>query len=488
MSSARSLSNGGRRKGVTSIKFGTSGWRGIIADDFTFENVRIVSQAISDYLNSKSSRNKIIVGYDSRFLGREFAKEASRVFAANGIKVFLSKNDVPTPVVSHFIRKNQLDGGINITASHNPPVYNGLKFSPSWGGPALPEDTEEIERRIRLLLETKRYRIMSENDAMERGLIEEVDPRRTYIDDIRSKIDLDLIEKAGLNIVIDSRFGAGRGYIEEILSDRSIQIKSINSWRDPCFGGSNPDTDEKSLSELCRIMRQDSKISLGLAVDGDADRFGIVDKGGFFIQPNYIIALLLEYLLSKGLSGEGAARSVATTHLIDAVAKHYNLKIYETPVGFKYIGKLIVEDKIVLGGEESGGLSIRGHIPEKDGIIACLLVAEMMAARGITITEMLDSLYKNFGVFRTKRVDMHIDKETMGRINELMKTPPSSFAGKKIQRIINLDGKKFILEDNCWVLIRPSGTEPVVRIYAEADSEGLLSELIESAKAIFLRS
>lgn len=486
MNSGENSSGGRRKKRVAAIRFGTSGWRAIIADDFTFENVRIVSQAISDYLNREPFSRRIIVGYDSRFLGREFAVEASKVFAANGIKVLLSKSEVPTPAISHFIIENRLDGGINITASHNPPIYSGLKFSPSWGGPALPEDTEEIERRINQLVEGKRYRIMSEEEAYDSGLIEEVDPKDSYLNDICSKIDLDLIKKADICMIIDPRFGAGRGYIEEIFSEKGITFRSIHSWRDPCFGGSNPDTDEGSLGELCRIMSKEKDIFLGLSLDGDADRFGIVDRGGHFIQPNYIIALLLDYLLSKGIKAEGVARSVATTHLIDAIAERHNLKVYETPVGFKYIGKLIAEDRIILGGEESGGLSIRGHIPEKDGIIACLLVAEMVAARGETITEMLQSLYRNVGTFRTKREDINISMESMVKMKEIATSPPSSIAGKRIERIVNLDGIKFILEDNSWVLIRASGTEPVVRIYAEAHSERLLNSLLESVKSIFL--
>ncbi|MDO8444975.1 MAG: phosphoglucomutase/phosphomannomutase family protein [Deltaproteobacteria bacterium] len=465
---------------MTKIKFGTSGWRAILADEFTFENVRIVTQAICDLLREKGETGKgVVVGYDTRFMGRRFALEAAEILAANGIKAFLCKRDVPTPVIAFEILRRKAAGGINFTASHNPPEYNGLKFSSSWGGPALPETTGEIERRANEMMGEMTYREVSLKKGMDEKLIEIIDPIEPYLEDLKKKVDLSVLK--GMNVGVDHLYGTSRGYLDTLLEDAGCDIIRFHEHPDPVFGGRPPEPAEENIRDLIEKVKGDSTISLGLATDGDADRFGIVDKGGRYIEPNYIIALLLDYLIrTRGWKG-GVARSVATTHLIDRVAKKHGVEVYETPVGFKYIGELISEDKLVIGGEESAGLTIKGHVPEKDGILACLLVAEMVAREGKSVTEMLDNLYSEVGTVLTRRVNIHLQGSGL---KDRLKTLPSSFAGLNVDKVVTIDGTKLVLSDGSWVLIRPSGTEPVVRFYAEAFSQEGLDRLTESGKAL----
>ncbi len=467
---------------MTKIKFGTSGWRAILADEFTFENVRIVTQAICDHIREKGETGKgVVVGYDTRFMGRRFALEAAEILAANGIKAFLCKRDVPTPVIAFEIMRRKAAGGINFTASHNPPEYNGLKFSSSWGGPALPETTGEIERRANEMMGEMTYREVTLQEGMREQLIEIIDPIEPYLDDLKKKVDLSVLK--GMNVGVDHLYGTSRGYLDTLLEDAGCEVIRFHEHPDPVFGGRPPEPAEENIHDLIEKVKGDSTVSLGLATDGDADRFGIVDRGGRYIEPNYVIALLLDYLIrTRGWKG-GVARSVATTHLIDRVAKKHGVKVYETPVGFKYIGELISEDKLVIGGEESAGLTIKGHVPEKDGILACLLVAEMVAREGKSVAEMLDNLYSEVGTVLTRRVNIHLEGSGL---KDRLKTPPSSFAGLSVEKVVTIDGTKLVLSDGSWVLIRPSGTEPVVRFYAEAFSQEGLDRLTEAGKALVL--
>lgn len=464
---------------MTKIKFGTSGWRAILADEFTFENVRIVTQAICDHIREKGETGKgVVVGYDTRFMGRRFALEAAEILAANGIKAFLCKRDVPTPVIAFEIMRRKAAGGINFTASHNPPEYNGLKFSSSWGGPALPETTGEIERRANEMMGEMTYREVSLKKGMDEKLIEIIDPIEPYLEDLKKKVDLSVLK--GMKVGVDHLYGTSRGYLDTLLEDAGCEVIRFHEHPDPVFGGRPPEPAEENIRDLIEKVKGDSTMSLGLATDGDADRFGIVDKGGRYIEPNYIIALLLDYLIrTRGWKG-GVARSVATTHLIDRVAKKHGIEVYETPVGFKYIGELISEDRLVIGGEESAGLTIKGHVPEKDGILACLLVAEMVAREGKSVTEMLDNLYSEVGTVLTRRVNIHLEGSGL---RDRLKTLPSSFAGLNVDKVVTIDGTKLVLSDGSWVLIRPSGTEPVVRFYAEAFSQEGLDRLTEAGKS-----
>jgi phosphoglucomutase len=468
------------------ITFGTSGWRGIMCEDFIFENVKIVTQAIADNVKESGEAGKgIIVGYDSRFMGEAFAREAVRVLAGAGVKSMLCVRDTPTPVIAFEIIRRGAAGAINFTASHNPPEYNGIKFSPSSGGPALPETTHDIERRANEMSGEVCYKELSLEDAKQRGLLQEIDPMQPYLDDLAKKVDFKAIAKLG-TIAVNPLYGTGRGYLAEPLKAHGVQVVQMNANRDPYFGGFPPEPSEKYIQDFIKLVQQDPEIKLGIATDGDADRFGIVDGDGSFIEPNYVIALLLDYLVRvKGMTG-GVGRSVATSHLVDAVAKMHGIEVFETPVGFKYIGELITQDKIIIGGEESAGLTIKGHVPEKDGILACLLVAEMVANEGMPVKALLERLYEKVGRYLTKRVNLTLSPELEAAFPERIAATPTSFAGKTVKERITVDGNKFLLEDGSWLLFRKSGTEPVVRLYCEASSEERLQALVEAGREFIL--
>lgn len=473
---------------MSRIKFGTSGWRGIIADDFTFYNVGAVVQAVSDYIKREGEEGKgVILGRDCRFLGDAFSRKAAKIIAGNGIKAIFSKNAAPTPTISYAVLQRKTAGAINITASHNPAEYSGIKYSPNWGGPALPETTKWIEERANEMVLSGKYSEISEEEARSKGLWEDIDLSEDYLNGLKDKVNFDVIKKNVKKVAYDPMFSAGFGYLDRILKDNGIDVVTINGGSDPYFGGHSPDPSEVNLKGLSEIVRGDDDILMGLATDGDADRFGILDSDGDFIEPNYIIALLVDYLIGRrGFSG-GSARSVATTHLVDAVCSHYGVKCYETPVGFKYIGEYIAEKKIAAGGEESAGFSILGHVPEKDGIIACLLTLEMAAYEKKTLKGLLESLYKKVGKLRTRRVNLKLDKGLENEFQKRMDSPPSEFGGIKIAGEVTIDGNKFLLEDGSWILMRKSGTEPVVRIYAEAEDDEKLDRIIKSARDFILK-
>src|SRR5579859_3263684 len=386
------------------IKFGTSGWRGIIGEDFTFENVRIASQGIANYLKKSQQKGSgVVIAYDTRFLSEKFASEAARILAFNDIQAFLSNRDVPTPCVSYETVRRKAMGAINFTASHNPPEYNGLKYSTSNGAPALPEITKKIESEIHTLQERgERFDVYDKPE-----LIETIDPKDRYLKELRTKIDVDVIRKSGLRIAIDSLYGTARDYLDYFLLEAGVEVHVIHNYRDPYFGGFSPECNEKNLGELRRIVTDD-KYNLGLATDGDADRFGIIDERNRFVSANTILALLALYLKRHRNIPGGLARSVATTHLMDAIAKKLDVPLYETPVGFKYIGELILADKIAFGGEESAGMSMYRHLPEKDGILACLLVAEMVARTGKSVHQLTEEMHAEFGAYFSKRMDMKL--------------------------------------------------------------------------------
>jgi phosphoglucomutase len=468
------------------ITFGTSGWRGILCEDFIFDNVKVVTQAIADNVKASGEAAKgIIVGYDSRFMGEAFARECVGVLTGAGIKTFLCVRDTPTPVISFEILRRRTAGAINFTASHNPPEYNGIKFSPSSGGPALPDTTRDIERRANEMLGEVCYKELSLEDAKSAGLLEEIDPMQAYLEDLSTKVDFGVISKLG-TIAVNPLYGTARGYLAEPLKAHGVNVVQINANRDPYFGGFPPEPSEKYIQDFIRLVQADPEIKLGIATDGDADRFGIVDSDGSFIEPNYIIALLLDYLVRvKGMTG-GVGRSVATSHLIDAVAKLHGIEVFETPVGFKFIGELIINDKIIIGGEESAGLTIKGHVPEKDGILACLLVAEMVAREGLPVKAQLERLYEKVGRYLTKRVNLTLSPELEASFPDRIAASPSSFAGKAVKEKITVDGNKFLLEDGSWLLFRKSGTEPVVRLYCEASSPDRIEALIAAGREFIL--
>jgi len=467
------------------IKFGTSGWRGIIADDFTFGNVRLVTQAIVEYIRKEKndSNAAVIVGYDTRFLSEKFAETASQVLAANGIKALLCGRDTPTPVISYEIIRRRLSGGINFTASHNPPQYNGIKFSPAWGGPALPETTKIIEEQCTVLNHSD-IRTTDLNSAKKSGLLEVIDPMKPYFKRVKELVDFKAIKKGNLKIATDVLYGTGSGYLDALLDQAGVRQTVVHNWRDVMFGGHAPEPNAENLQSLHGIMKKES-CKLGLSTDGDADRFGILDADGTFINPNQTIAVLLYHLI-KSRNWKGVvARSVMTTHLIDRIAEKFGIEVRETPVGFKYIGEIMTRepDDFIIGGEESGGLTIRGHVPEKDGVLACLLVAEMVAVNRKPIKKTLEEITKLVGPIYSDRMNFHLTAEEMESFRgRLGGTLPVDFGGLKVKKTITLDGYKFVLEDGSWLGVRLSGTEPVVRLYLESDSLSKMKKLANSGK------
>jgi len=457
------------------IKFGTSGWRGIIGEDFTFDNVRIASQGIANYLKKGAQPGSgVIVAYDTRFLSEKFASEAAKILAFNGIQAFLCTRDVPTPCVSFETIRRKAMGAINFTASHNPPEYNGLKFSTSNGAPALPDITRQIEREVHLV-QQKNERL----DVYERTeLIEEIDPKDRYLRELRQKIDLDTIRASSPRIVIDSLYGTSRDYLDYLLLEAGIEVKIIHNYRDPYFGGFSPECSEKNLADLRKVVC-DEHFDLGLATDGDADRFGIIDDRNRFVPPNTILGLLAVYLKRYRKIPGGLGRTVATTHLIDAIARKLDVPLYETPVGFKYIGELILEDKIAFGGEESAGMSMYRHLPEKDGILAALLVAEMVARMQKKLSELIDDMHEEFGSFHSRRIDLKITQQLKESLASKLDDPPRQLEGLVVRDVNTTDGVKLIFNEQTWLLFRLSGTEPMARLYAEAPSTRELKHLIE---------
>ena len=459
------------------IHFGTSGWRGIIAEDFTFSGVRRAATAIAGHLRAAAKSPAVIVGYDTRFFSEEFARTAAEVLRSHGCRVFMCGAATPTPAIAHAIIHRKLDGGVNITASHNPAQYNGLKFSGADGGPALPEITRDIEKRAAALKESSNGHHEIPDD------FEPIDPRWPYFEQLERMIRFDAIAKAKGSFVCDAVHGCGAGWLDRILGEHGATVTAIRGGRDVLFEGTGPDPSEGNLAPL-RNAVADKKALAGLATDGDADRFGIVDRDGSFVSPNHILALVFDYLLETRGYKLGASRSVATTHLLDAAAKLHRVRLYETPVGFKYVGPLLREDKIALGGEESAGMTIRGHLPEKDGILACLLVAEMIATRQSSLADQLRDLFRRVGrEFWPLRLNLHLSEDAQGKLPQRLKSEFKEFAGRRVAKENRLDGLKLIFEDGDWILMRPSGTEPVVRIYTEAGSIEASLKLADQARA-----
>jgi phosphoglucomutase len=463
---------------ATQIKFGTSGWRAVMAEEFTFANVRRAVNGIARHVASrKPSGARVIVGRDPRFLGETFCTMAVEILSAHGITPLLIAEPAPTPAIAYAVMHEHADGAINITASHNPPEYNGIKFSTPDGAPALPEVTKHIEAEIVAFDSGVSFPRTSAKDIKSQPL----DPRRIYLDRLREVIDLPAIQKASLRVVFDPLWGAARGYPDALLKEAGVEVATVHDYRDVLFGGHAPEPDDHLLEELRNKMRA-TKAHIGIATDGDADRFGIVDEDGTFFQPNYIIALLFDYLVESRGWKNGVGKSVATTNLVNALAKHHGVELHETPVGFKYIGELIMQDKIAIGGEESAGLSIRHHVPEKDGILAGLLCCEMVARRGKALGQQLRELFGNVGSFYPERDNFRLTEEVKAKFTKKLTLEPKDFSGRKVKEVVRTDGLKLILDDGSWVCYRLSGTEPVVRVYSEASSKEGLEKLSAAAK------
>ena len=460
------------------IKFGTSGWRAVMAEDFTFANVRRAVTGIARYVASvKPQGASVIVGRDPRFLGETFVAMAAEIIGAHGVTPRVIPEPAPTPAIAWAVSRTKSDGAINFTASHNPPEYNGIKFSTPDGAPALPEVTRKIEAEI-ASLDGADAGARSPSSATKP---DQLDVAPDYLARLGEVIDLAPIKKAGLRVAYDPLWGAARGYPDRLLRRAGIDVVTIHDFRDVLFGGHAPEPDDHLLSDLRAAMKK-SDAHLGISTDGDADRFGILDGDGAFISPNYIIALLFDYLVETRGWRNGVAKSVATTNLVNALADHHKVPLYETPVGFKYIGELIDQDKIAIGGEESAGLSIRHHVPEKDGVLAGLLCCEMVARRGRTLRQQLDDLFVKVGSFYPRRENFRLTPEVKAKFTSKVEADPRELGGRRVREVVRTDGLKLILDDGSWVCYRLSGTEPVVRVYSEARSTEDLEKLSAAAK------
>ena len=454
------------------IKFGTDGWRGIIADDFTFPNVRKVTRAIASYLETAYSKDRpVLIAYDTRFLADEFAQTSAAVLADLGWNVQITDRDCPTPVIAYNARLLNSAGALMFTASHNPAPYCGIKYIPDYAGPATPEITDTIVANI----ETASDELPGSNPS---GTISTFDPKPDYLHFIYTLLDVEKIKSANLKVKYDALYSTSRGYLDEVLQHCGCQLESFHTWRDVLFGGGMPEPKGEQLVELVAAVKADHA-DLGLATDGDSDRFGIVDEQGNVLTPNTVLLLLARHLIkNKGKSG-AIVRTVATTHLLDNFAAKYGLEIYETAVGFKYIGEKMRETAVLIGGEESGGLSIIGHIPEKDGVLADMLVAEAIAYEGKPLSQLVqEAIAEADGPLYNNRLDLHLtEAHKIAVIDSYTQNPPSEVAGIKVKEVGRKDGIKLYLEEGSWVLLRPSGTEPLVRVYMETNSPEKLSQI-----------
>ena len=470
---------------MTEITFGTDGWRAVIADDFTFANVRCVTQAIAQHLRNQGLAERgVVVGYDTRFLAEQFARVVAEVMAGNGIKAYLCKKFSPTPVVAHAVVDLRAGGAVMLTASHNQAEYLGIKFIPAYAGPVLPADIDPIVSCICEIQKSGTVDKLAFIKGFEKGLIEYIEPLPAYREHVEKLINFAAIAGARMKVVVDPMYGAGMGCLESFLEKYGCRVEAIHNWRDPLFGGALPEPTAQHLAELRQKVKE-TGAQIGLALDGDADRLGVVDPDGRFFSPNEILVLFLAYLVhSRGLCG-AVARTVATTHMLDRMAAHYGFPVVETPVGFKYIGQALREQGAILGGEESGGVSIRGHIPEKDGIFSGLLFVEMLAKTGKTASQLLAEISERFGPLYSERLDLRTTPETKETIVAAMQNwQPLTLAGIPVVSTSRIDGLKVLLENGSWCLVRPSGTEPVFRIYTEAGSVAEKERIQQEVKNI----
>jgi len=474
---------------MASIKFGTSGWREIIAREFTFENVQIATQGIADYLKGELAnpasaihgrKPVVILGHDTRFLGPEFSLAAAEILAANGIEPLLCDRDTPTPVIAHTIRHRQAIGGINMTASHNPAEYQGLKFSTYNGAPATPEVTKQIEANI--------VKLQGANWSFKGVPIgtfaaKRINPLPDYFKQINKLINFAVIKKAKLKVAVDLSYGTGHGYLDVLLAKAGVKVTLFHNELNPLFGGHHPEPNAANMAEVSKFVRS-GKANIGLGLDGDADRFGIVDKDGTWLTPNQVLALAL-YHLKKNRGWTGAVvRTVPTSHQVDAVAELLGVKVHETPVGFKYIGALMESEPIIVGGEESGGLSVKGHVPEKDGILACLLMAELVATEKKSLGQILKELAKKTGEFYSDRINVSFAPEKKDALLKRLGGGLASIGAFKVEKFITTDGFKFLLPKGEWVAFRASGTEPLIRCYLEAKTKANLKKLDAACRAL----
>ncbi len=468
------------------IKFGTDGWRGIIAEDFTFENVRLCARGTVDLLKSQGlAARGLVVGYDTRFASGRFAAAVAEVAAASGVKTLVADRPSPTPAISFAVVSRSAGGGGVITASHNPPEWNGFKYKPDYGGSASTEVVADLERRIATAAASAAPDRVPLAEAIESGAVELFDPEPAYLERVSTLVDLDGIRNAGLNVVTDAMHGAGAGYLPRLISGGATEVTEVRGEHNPAFPGmAQPEPIEHNLGALITAVRQ-SGADVGLATDGDADRLGIVDARGQFVTTLQSFALLcLHQLEVLGRRGP-LVRSITTTNMVDRLGDIYGVPVFDTPVGFKHLGPVMMREDALIAGEESGGYAFRGHLPERDGILSGLMALEMMVKTGKSVSELLDALYERVGPHHYDRLDIPFDparrRDVEGRVEA---APPATLGHRRVERLDTRDGIRFVLEGGYWALIRFSGTEPLLRLYAEAESPDEVRTLLATVRKL----
>ncbi len=471
------------------IKFGTDGWRAVIAEQFTFDNVEIVTRAIAQYILGRfGTARHVVIGYDLRFLAEKFAHHAANILTEYGLDVEFSDTWHPTPVIAYVAKEHESAGAMMFTASHNPPEYLGIKFIPEYAGPALPDITDKIIANVRYF-EAHPDEVVPPSNVSQPGTIQTIHPREEYVLFLRTLVNFDVLKKAqGLKILYDPMHGAGQGYIDSLLKDCGIHVDTLHTGRDPLFGGTMPEPKEEYLTELIHRVKTEG-YNLGLSSDGDADRFGVVDETGHFLTANELVPMMFRHLYkNKGYRGV-VVRSLATSKLLDRLAEVYgDVKVIETPVGFKWIGQAMREENVIIGGEESGGFSILGHIPEKDGVLADLLIVEMMAYEGKPISEIYADTLKDAGMrFFNYAQNYHLPQSQKNEVVAMLKTlkPGQSFNGLEIESVDHRDGVKLYFGPYAWITVRPSGTEPLLRAYLEATEQAKLDKIKLGLEQLF---
>jgi alpha-D-glucose phosphate-specific phosphoglucomutase len=472
------------------IKFGTDGWRGIIAEDFTFDNVRICAQAVAEYLKQAGlDKQSLVIGYDTRFASEDFAAAAAEVIAGNDIGVHLCLKPAPTPVVSFTVPATKSAGAIVITASHNPGSWNGFKYKSQDGASAPGEVTSQIERNIAsLTLKGKEQgegvKRLALDKALKKGIVDYLDPAPAYFNHLGRFVDVEGLRRQKLNIIVDPMYGAGIGYFKTTLQNGNLEITEINAERNPFFPHIQPEPIARNLAKLSRLVVE-QKADVGIATDGDADRIGVIDEKGQFLTQHQVFALLCLYLLE--VRGEHGAliRTLTSTMMIARLGKLFDEAVYETPVGFKYVAPLMMEKNAIIGGEESGGYGFRGHVPERDAILAGLYFLDFMVKTGKTPSQLLDYLYSKVGPHYYDRRDFHVSRAKRQTIlHRLSSSSPDTIAGSKVSKVDTADGYRFFLGNDSWLLIRFSGTEPLIRIYSEAESLERAERLLDEGKKL----
>jgi phosphomannomutase len=476
---------------MTVIKFGTDGWRARIAEDFTFANVETVTQALVDYLKTQNAGGELrtVVGYDRRFASELFARRAAEVLAGNGVAVDLFARDVPTPLVSFEVKRRGLDGGVMITASHNPPDFNGFKFKAPYGGSATPAITDQIEK----LLGSTAPRRLPFDAAQSRGLADVIEPDGDYRRHVESLVEINDLRNAGALVIVDPMHGSGGRWVESMLTGGlaggKLRVETIRADRDPLFGGVLPEPMPWSLELTSRVIRERGAL-MALITDGDADRVGAMDERGEYINTHQILMILLLHLARrKGWKGS-VVRTFSQSVIVKRIAESYGFRLFETPIGFKHIGEIMLDpaNDFLVGGEESGGIGVRGHIPERDGVFNSLLLLEAVLAVGKKPSEIVRDIWREFGEFHFERRDLHINIEAGQKlVSALRENTPDSFAGYKVAGVATLDGTKLIFEDESWILFRQSGTEPLLRIYCEATSIEKIMKMIDEGVRLATR-